>query len=112
MGGGCATAYAPRAPPKGKWSLAGSTAGSAALVGALGCKQAPTKVCERCSRLGLTGSIILSILDLWTSEGEQSVCTLPKHKQQLGFLCGLLGVLIAKPACGVLHRRRPNPAPC
>ena len=62
-------------------------------------------------RLGLTGSIILSILDLWTSEGEQSVCTLLKHKQPLGFLCGLLGVLIALPACGVLHRQRPIPRP-
>ena len=38
--------------------------------------------------------------------------TLPlKHKQPLGFLCGLLGVLIALPACGVLHRQRPIPRP-
>ena len=33
------------------------------------------------------------------------MCTLPlEHKQPLGFLCGQLGVLIAGPACGVLHR--------
>ena len=34
-----------------------------------------------------------------------------KYKQPLGFLCGLLGVLIALPACGVLHRQRPIPRP-
>ena len=38
--------------------------------------------------------------------------TFLKHKQPLGFLCGLLGVLIALPACGVLHRQKANPAPC
>ena len=55
--------------------------------------------------------MILSILDLLTSEGEKSVYTFLKHKQPLGFLCGLLGVLIALPACGVLHRQRPIPRP-
>ena len=40
------------------------------------------------------------------------MCTLSlKHKQPLGFLCGQLGVLIALPACGVLHRQRPIPRP-
>ena len=34
--------------------------------------------CERCSRLGSTGSIILSILDLLTSKGEKSVYTSPE----------------------------------
>ena len=62
-------------------------------------------------RLGLTGSIILSILDLLTSEGEQSVCTLLKHKQPLGFFVWTARRAY-RPAClRRANRRRPIPRP-
>ena len=71
----------------------------------------PIHSLDGAKKLRSTGSIILSILDLLTSKGEKSVYTFLKHKQPLGFLCGLLGVLIALPACGVLHRQRPITRP-
>ena len=37
--------------------------------------------------------------------------TFLEDKQPLGFLCGLLGLLIALPAYGVLRRQRPIPRP-